>query len=200
MHDNRNAENNKHSGVETEFKENMTYAKSIGDNAANHNYFILEKCEQNVNNHAKHYTEPQETNMGEDNNTIRDTDGPYAHVKETNFIYDYTTSSLTPGPDAVTLENVYNKLKIDRPKANDHEQKHGLVQSSEDDYDISSAAVTHVKDDFSVYNHIPRTAYKADATGDDITCDEGDEYDGMTLKVAKPYDSDYAHIYKNILK
>ncbi|KAH3705613.1 hypothetical protein DPMN_080690 [Dreissena polymorpha] len=183
----------------------MGYGTSNEDNVAQHNFFILEKCGKSISNNAEYYNESNDANLMDDYNTIHETEEPYAHINVENCDYDHTTNALTPGSDARKTENVYNKLKMDRPGDNVNEQKHGpnVVQISEDDYDTTSAIVTNGKDDVSDYNHIPRTAYEAGVTGDNIKGDEEGEYDAvnsMTFNVAQSDDSDYAHVNKDQIK
>ncbi|XP_052221681.1 uncharacterized protein LOC127838145 isoform X2 [Dreissena polymorpha] len=179
VHCNRQRGNNKQTSDEQAFKENMTFGKSMEDNVANQTYFILEKCEQSIGNNAEHC---------------------YEHVKYESSYYDHTIKTLPSGSDARKPENVYNKLKIDRPGDNGHLQSQGLsvVQNPEDDYDTTSAVVTHGMDDVSDYNHIPRAAYKARATGDNVIGNEGGNYDAINnvkFKVAQSDSYEYAHVH-----
>ncbi|KAH3826227.1 uncharacterized protein LOC127881548 isoform X1 [Dreissena polymorpha] len=202
---NRTTGKNKPLQHETELKENMTYGKNIEDNVAQQNYFILEKCEQSISTTADHYSVSNEANMEDDYNTIHETEEPYEHVKDESNDYDHTTSVLPSGSHARKPENVYNKLKIDRPGHNVHGQNHGhnVVQSSEDDYNTTSAVMSFGKDDVSDYNHISHTAYKEATTNDDITGDTGGDYDAINsknLKVAQSDSSDHAHVNKDRIK
>ncbi|KAH3826333.1 hypothetical protein DPMN_128233 [Dreissena polymorpha] len=183
----------------------MTYGKNNEDNVAHHNYFILEKCGQSISSNAEHCNESSDVNMEDTYNTIHETEEPYEHVKDESSDYDHTTNELTSGSDAKNPDNVYNKLKIDRLGDNVHGQRLGqsVIQSLEDDYDATSAVVSHGMDDDNDYNHIPRTAYNAYATGDNIKGDEGGNYDAINnakFKVAQSDRSYYAHVNEDRIK
>ncbi|KAH3826349.1 hypothetical protein DPMN_128250 [Dreissena polymorpha] len=202
---NRKTGNNTSSTEETSFRENMTYNKSIENKVANHTYFILEKCEQAISNNAEHCNESNEANMEDDYTTIHETEEPYEHVKDESSYYDHTTNALPSESDARKPDNVYNKHKIDRLGDNVHGQRHGqsVFLSSEDDCDTTAAVVTHGMDDDSGYNHIPRTAYKAYATDDNIKGDEGGNYDAINnvkFKVSRSDRSDHAHVNTDRIK
>ncbi|KAH3826335.1 hypothetical protein DPMN_128235 [Dreissena polymorpha] len=174
------------------------------DSVANQTYFILEKCERSISNNAEHCNESNETNMENDYNTIHETE-PYEHVKDESSYYDHTINTLQSGSGARKHENVYNKLKIDRPGDNGHLQRQGLsvVQNPKDDYDTTSAVVTHGMDDVSDYNHIPRAAYIARATGENIIGNEEENYDAINndkFKVAQSNSYEYAHGHKDRIK
>ncbi|XP_052285490.1 uncharacterized protein LOC127881548 isoform X7 [Dreissena polymorpha] len=201
----RKTGNNTHFQDETAFKENMTYGKNIEDNVAQHNYFILEKCALSISNNVDHCNESNKANVNDNYNTIYEAEEPYEHVKDESSDYDHTTPALQLVSHTSKPENVYNKLKMDRPGENVLGQRHGhiVVQSSEDDYNTTSAVMSLGKDDVSDYNHIPHNAYKAATTDDEIKGDNGGNYNAinsMKLTVAQSDDSDYAHVNKNRIK
>ncbi|KAH3826215.1 hypothetical protein DPMN_128113 [Dreissena polymorpha] len=183
----------------------MTYGKNIEDNVAQHNYFILEKCALSISNNVDHCNESNKANVNDNYNTIYEAEEPYEHVKDESSDYDHTTPALQLVSHTSKPENVYNKLKMDRPGENVLGQRHGhiVVQSSEDDYNTTSAVMSLGKDDVSDYNHIPHNAYKAATTDDEIKGDNGGNYNAinsMKLTVAQSDDSDYAHVNKNRIK
>ncbi|XP_052255582.1 uncharacterized protein LOC127861221 isoform X7 [Dreissena polymorpha] len=142
------------------FEENMTYNKGLDDTVNDHNYFILEKGLQAVNENIDNYNTPCEANQGNGEegtyNSIEDTDEPYRHFKDSNGDYDYTTNNLTSGSNTRKPENVYNKLKINRPGDYDHvDGRENNVTQAGNDYDTTSAAFASSNADVSDYNHIP---------------------------------------------
>ncbi|XP_052253478.1 uncharacterized protein LOC127859919 isoform X2 [Dreissena polymorpha] len=143
------------------FEENMTYNKGLDDTVNDHNYFILEKGSQAVNENIDNYNTPCEANQGNGEegtyNSIEDTDEPYTHFKDSNGVYDYTTNNLTSGSNTRKPDNVYNKLKINRPGDYDHvDGREYNVTHAGHDYDTTSADFASSKRnaDVSDYNHI----------------------------------------------
>ncbi|XP_052255591.1 uncharacterized protein LOC127861224 isoform X2 [Dreissena polymorpha] len=192
-------QDNKPSADKPVFEDNKTYGKCLDENMPNHNYFILEKCEQSINDHVEHYNETNEADMEDDYNTIQE---PYTDVNEDNHDYDYTVNALRSRSDARKLDNVYNKLKVARPGDSDQVGIHGHngAQVSVNDYDTTSAVVFHGKDDISDYNHISYLASNGLARDTDIKVVNGDEYDaayGMKFKVGQSDASDYAYVNKD---
>ncbi|XP_052286728.1 uncharacterized protein LOC127882239 isoform X2 [Dreissena polymorpha] len=194
---NKKTENEKHLEDNPELEEHKSHGKSIEENVPNHNYFILEKCEQSIKDNVERYNEASEANMDEDYNTLQETGESF----EKNGNYDCTTNVLTSGFNARKPDNIYNKLKIGRPGDYDQGiQGQEGAKASDDDYDTTLAVLTHVKDDISDYNHIPLTAYNADGTGDDIKGNKGGDYDAinsMKFKVVQSDSLDYTLVKKD---
>ncbi|XP_052254297.1 uncharacterized protein LOC127860331 isoform X1 [Dreissena polymorpha] len=172
------------------FEENITYTKGLDDTVKNHNYFILEKGSLSVNENIDDYNTQCESNHenGEDGtyNSIEDTEEPYKHFKDNNGEYDYTTNNLTSGSNTRKPDNVYNKLKLNRPGDYNHVdgREHNVTQSG-NDYDIKSPVVAPSNADVSDYNHITHPV-------------EGNvDYDintGRKVKLAPSDASGYAHV------
>ncbi|KAH3703806.1 hypothetical protein DPMN_078853 [Dreissena polymorpha] len=126
-------------------------SRSYQETVGNQNYFILEKQAQSFEGNTDHYSTSDEPNV--DN---RETDHycsieePYQTVKDD---YDYTTNALRTGPNTRKPDDIYNKLKLDRPGDYDHVGRPGNnMPEPGSDYDTSACAQKIAGGDD--YNHI----------------------------------------------
>ncbi|KAH3839686.1 hypothetical protein DPMN_113119 [Dreissena polymorpha] len=123
-------------------------------------------------------------------NSIDITEEPYG-----NGNYDHTTVTLSS--EAVTRkpDNIYNKLKIDRPGDYDHlgRLEHIMSQAGND---YNTSAISQRNEVVGDYNHITNPVRTTVTRGEGTKDHEQGDYDvlnGITVKLPPGDAHDYAH-------